>query len=731
MSTVIEVLRQGLAQQQQGQFVQADYLFRLVLSADPRNVDALHLLGVSALHQARYTEAESFIRQAIALQPNAAAFHNNLGLTCRSQGRLAEAQACFREALRLRSDYAEGWNNLGIICQDLDEHIEALECFDRSIAAKRSFAEGWVNRGIALQRLRRFAEALAAYHEAIRLKSDYAIAYLNLGTLLRETRQPLDALRAYDQALQHNPKYATALSNRGTLLSELGRPSEAEQSYLHAIALQPRYAKFHYNLGNFYRVNFRRAEAEERFLRAIECDPQLADAWINLGKVYQDEGRLDDADRCYRRALEIHPGESLALDNLIMNESYRSDSLAEVAKLWKLYDETIARPLLPAKVEHANVVDPERVLRVAFVSADLGNHPIGRLMTHVLEGLTRSKIHTVCYSNREKQDDWTWRLKQSSQLWRDIEPLDDVALVEQIRADAIDILIDLSGHTAGNRLRALARKPAPVQVTWMGFAGSTGMSTIDYLLTDEQLVPPRYDSFYREQVVRLPLGGACFELPSDAPPIGPPPSLHSGRITFASFNNPTKISPAARHAWGEILRRTPNSRLIFKFQGLGDPRLCEQLRRPLLAAGVEPERIEFQDFSPLPVLLDLYNQIDVALDPFPYTGGTSTMLALWMGVPVVTLVGESLAARQSFSLLHALGLDELATHSIDETIERTVAVAQNVSQRHAWRGELRERFRQTAFSDPALFVPTLEVALRDMWRRWCHEQLKGNDGAAR
>ncbi len=731
MSTVIEVLREGLAQQQQGQFVQADYLFRLVLSADPHNVDALHLLGVSALHQERHTEAESFIRQALAVQPNAPPFHNNLGLVCRALGRLAEAQACFRESLRLRPEYAEGWNNLGIVCQDLQEHAEALECFDRSIAAKRSFAEAWVNRGIALQRLRRFAEALAAYHEAIRLKRDDAIAYLNLGTLLRETHQPLDALQAYDQALQFNPKYATALSNRGTLLGELGRHDEAEQSYLHAIALQPKYAKFHYNLGNFYRVNFRRAEAEQRFLRAIECDPRLGDAWINLGKVYQDEGRLDDADRCYRRALEIDPRDALALDNLIMNESYRSDALAEVAKLWQQYDAMIAQPLLSTKVVHANVVDPERVVRVAFISADLGNHPIGRLMTHVLAGLRHSSVHTVCYSNRDKVDDATQRLRQSSHLWRDVAMLDDAALVERIRADAIDILIDLSGHTAGNRLRVLARKPAPVQATWMGFAGSTGMSAIDYLLTDEQLVPRRYEHFYREQVVRLPLGGACFELPSDAPPIGPPPSLHSGRITFASFNNPTKISPAARRAWGEILRRTPNSRLIFKFQGLGDPRLCEQLLHPLREAGIERERVEFQDFSPLPELLALYNQIDVALDPFPYTGGTSTMLALWMGVPVVTLVGESLAARQSFSLLHRVGLDELATSSVDEYIERTVAVALNVAQRHSWRGELRERFRRSAFGDPTRFVPTLEAALRDLWRRWCHEQMKGNDGAAR
>jgi len=364
------------------------------------------------------------------------------------------------------------------------------------------------------------------------------------------------------------------------------------------------------------------------------------------------------------------------------------------------------------------VVPRERKrLRVGFVSADLGRHPVGYFLIGVLENIGSESLETICYSDGLRKDDLTHRLQRAATHWRDTIGISDEQLSERIRTDRIDILFDLAGHTAHNRLLVFARKPAPLQVTWAGYVGTTGLKSIDCLLADRFEVPPGSERHYQEWVLRMPDGYVCYDPPVYAPPVAQLPALDRKQVTFGCFNNPAKITPQAIEVWARILHRLPTARLVLKFKGWNDHGIARRFAETFAAHAIDPGRLELLGYSPHVELLAEYNRIDLALDPFPYCGGLTTCEALWMGVPVVTCPGETFASRHSLSHLSNVGLTETIAHNLDEYVELAVAIAGDLPRLAALRAGLRQRMAASPLCDGNRFATHLMSILHDAWER--------------
>ena len=415
----------------------------------------------------RIPEAVACYRRALELKPDYAEAHNNLGNALKDQGKLDEAVACYRRALELKPDYAEAHNNLGNALKDQGKLDEAVACYRRALELKPDYAEAHNNLGIALKDQGKLDEAVACYRRALELKPDYAEAHNNLGIALKDQGKLDEAVACYRRALELKPDYAEAHNNLGIALKDQGKLDEAVACYRRALELKPDYAEAHNNLGIALKDQGKLDEAVACYRRALELKPDYAEAHNNLGNALKDQGKLDEAVACYRRALELKPDYAEAHSNLLLTLQYCTGvTPAALAEAHAEYDRRHAAPLRGAIAQHENVRDRHGRLRLGFVSPDLGRHPVGYFLVRVLENLGQEQHETICYSDRIVKDDLTHRLQAAATQWRDVIGMSDQRLAEQIRADRIDILFDLAGHTAHNRLLVFARKPAPIQITW-------------------------------------------------------------------------------------------------------------------------------------------------------------------------------------------------------------------------------------------------------------------------
>ena len=454
--------------------------------------------------------------------------------------------------------------------------------------------------------------------------------------------------------------------------------------------------------------------------RAVDLRPDYALAHHNLSLALQGQGRLDEAAASYRRALELRPDAATAHASLLLLMQYCPGvTLSELAAAHAEFDRRHAAPLRAAWRPHENARDPERPLRVGFVSADFGRHPVGFFLVRCLENLDRGQCEIVCYSNRILKDDLTARFQAAATIWRDAAGLNDDQLAEQIRADRINVLFDLAGHTARNRLLVFARKPAPIQITWIGYEGTTGLEAMDYILADGYEIPPQSEPHYRERVLRMPDGYVCYDPPHDAPPVSPLPAAEKGHVTFAAFHNPPKIGPQVVEVWARILKRLPRARLVLKYRGTDDASVAGRLTGLFAGRGIEKARLEFAPPSRYADYLAAYGDVDIALDPFPFGGGITTCDALWMGVPVVTCPGETFASRHGLSHLSNVGLTETIARDLDEYVDLAVSLAGDLPRLAALRAGLRERMAASPLCDGKRFAANFAEILRGVWRRWC------------
>ncbi len=640
--------------------------------------------------------------------------------------------------------------------------------------------EAHFNYGVALRNQGKFAEALAVMRLIVKTWPAFAEAWNNLGGTLRDLNQSKEAVEAFHQAVTLRPEYTEAWNNLGMMFDDLKRPEQAIEAYRRVLALRPEVVETWNNLGNALRHTNQRPEAIEAFRRAVALRGDMAPIWNNLAGVLKEMGQLDESLACYDRAVTLQPDYPEAQGNRLCTIHYHS--LYDAAAIFgeaQRWNNRFARPLAKEIPVHDNDPAPERRLRVGYVSADFCQHCQALFTMPLFSQHNHGQFEIFCYSNGLAPDGVTDRLRRHADVWRDISRTSDRAAVQLVREDRIDILVDLALHSAANRLLIFARKPAPIQVTWLGYPGTTGLDAIDYRLTDPWLDPldseelsqesgtakrsvssrevgrlliwarrsrrpghgrlririaplavpserdkdPRIgtkEPCYSERSVRLPDCYWCYDPCGvvaadnpDMPRTGPLPALSAGFVTFGCLHNFWKVTDQTLELWAGVLAALPRAQLLLVAPP-GPPR--ERVVRKL---GVTPERVRFVPYQLWRPYLETYPQIDLCLDTVPCNGGTTSMDALWMGVPVVTRVGPTVVGRAGSSLLHNLGLSELVAHSDEQFVKIAIDWAGDLDRLGKLRSTLRQRMERSPLMDRARFARNVEAAYRQMWRAWC------------
>jgi predicted O-linked N-acetylglucosamine transferase (SPINDLY family) len=640
-------------------------------------------------------------------------------VTLFNQGRFSEAEVFARKVTEHYPKFGFGWKCLGTVVKSQERTEESLEYMQRAADLMPEDPEAQSNLGVTLKDLGRYKDAEFCYRLALKIKPDFAEAYNNLGVVLKEFGDLHGAESCYRSAIKLKPNVADVYSNLGALLNEIGCPEDAEACHRTALKLNPGFAKAYYNLGITLKEMDRLTEAEACFLRALEIKPDYADACSNLGVLlFGDMGRLDEAEGYCRRALEIKPGFAEAQSVLLFNINYLANhdpchQLEEARK----YGDIVAKKVRERFSSWRCLSRPER-LRVGIVSGDLRNHPVGYFLETVISQIDQSRIELIAYTTDFKVDELTARIKPYFSSWKSLLGLNDEVASNLIHSDGVHVLLDLSGHTGNNRLPVFAWKPAPVQVSWLGYFATTGVAEMDYLLCDEIGVPEEAQKYFTESLWYLPDTRICFSPPEFELPVSETPSLKTGIITFGCFQNIAKIGNAVLTVWAKILHEIPNSRLRLQCKQLGDPSKAATFLCRLQERQIDVSRISLFGDMPRADYLAAHAEVDLILDTFPYPGGTTTCEALWMGVPTVTLAGNTLLERQGASILTAAGLAEFVSATKDEYLAKAVMYSSNPERLATLRSGLRQQVLDSPLFDAPRFARNFEDALWGMWDRW-------------
>lgn len=718
---IVDLLMTGLKYHQMGRLAEAEAVYYQVLTVCPRHPDALHLMGVIAHQRGRYNVAVDLIRQAIRQNGHSAAYLCSLGSALREQGKLAEAITSYLEAVRMKPDFVEAQYNLGNALHAEGRLEESINAYRQAVRRKSDYVEARYNLGNALYAHGNLNEAVTAFRELTRVKPDFADAHYNLGTALTALGKLDEAVTEFRHAIRVKPDMADAHYNLGNTLKTQGRLDEAIAAFREAIRLKPDYAEAQNNLGNALKDRGKLVEAIAAYREAIRFGPAIAEVQNNLGNVLKDQGNLDEAIAAYRQAICIRSGYAQAYSNLLLCLNYDDRvSEAQLLQEHRAWNERYAKGA-SSPAAYANTCEPDRTLRIGYVSPDFREHSVASFLEPLLKNHDREAVEVFCYAEVSRPDGITGRLKAFGGHWLVTVGLSDDDLVARIRADRIDILVDLAGHTANNRLAVFAHKPAPVQVTWLGYPNTTGLMAIDYRLVDAVTDPSgEADDWATEHLIRLDGGFLCYAGQEDAPNPGPPPCLTNDLLTFGSFNHPAKLSPATLDCWGRLLGRLPQSRLLLKGKPFMDAATRALFLSRMSERGVAADRLEVLAWLPSRTAhLDLYNRVDISLDPFPYNGTTTTCETLWMGVPVVTLRGEHHRGRVGASLLTQAGLTDWIAGSIEEYLQIAARLARHPDHLRDLRRTLRPRVAASSLCDGDTFARKMEAAYRTMWQRWC------------
>ena len=712
----------GNALRNQGQLDSAAMAYREAIRCKPDHLPARNALaelgnniGVALIERGQFDQAADELRAALRLKPDAAQIHNNLGNALRLGGHAQESLAAYRHALRLQPDVAEFHNNLGLALRALGRGDEAIQAYRNSIGLNPNLAGVQCNFGIALAQQGDRNGAIGAFREALRCNPNLAEAHSNLGVALMGAKRLDEALVAAQNAVRLAPDCAQWHYHLAKVLMQVGRGDAAIAEFRAAIACRPDFADAHNDLGCALRDRGEMDQAVAQLRQAITLRPDYAPAHSNLGNLLKDRGELDAALAAYRQAMCIDPQWITSYQNLLyaLNFHPQYDG-ATILREHQAFDRLHAQPLAKPPPAHGNDRDPDRRLRVGYVSPDFRDHVVGRNILPLLGAHDHARFEIACYALMQHHDAMTVRFQALTDIWRDAADLGDDEIAQMIRDDRIDILVDLALHMDGNRLLVFARKPAPVQVTFAGYPGTTGLEAIDYRLTDPYLDPPGMnDAFYSEESIRLPDCFWCYDARQSDVPINELPALSRARVTFGCLNNFCKVNDAVLKAWSAVLMACPDSRMVI-LAGAGDHR-----RQVLAALGVDPTRVEFIGHRSRADYLKLYHGLDLILDTFPYNGHSTTCDALWMGVPVVSLAGKTAVGRGGLSVLSNIGLPELVADSEEMYVRIATELAHDLSRLSRLRSTLRLRMEKSPLLDAPGFARNIEAAYRRMWLRWC------------
>lgn len=719
--TIPQAFAHALQQHQAGRLAEAEAIYRQILVHVPDHPDTLHLLGMIAHKTGHLESAADLIRRAIAGTPGQPAFHSNLGNVLLDLGQPEQAIACYEQALAIKPDFVDAANNLGSALMAMGRPDGAIASYQRALAIKPEAPETLCHLGNAFQAAGRLAEAVDCYTKTLALKPDHADAYFNMGKAFWATGRFDEAAGCYRRVLGLRSHYPDAHFQLGNALLEQGRVDEAIACYQQALALKPDCAPAFYNMGNALKEKGRVDEAIAAFQRCLSLDPSYHSAYNNLGNALQDQGRIEEAIACYEKGLAVNPHRPATHSNLLLSLHYRpgysAEAIFKAHRQWNQQHAEAFKHFAP----HVNDRSPDRRLKIGYVSADLREHVIARFLLPLLRCHDHTKFEVYGYAHVARPDAMTERLRSHTDQWRSLVGLSDQEAADVIRQDGIDILVDLAGHTGSNRLLILARKPAPVQVTWLGYPDTTGLDVVDYRLTDALADPPGLtDAFNTEQLVRLPQTAWCLDAISEGAAAQQPPSMSKGYVTFGTFSNFAKVSQISLGLWTRILQAVPRAHLRIKAAAMANAEIVRRLVEFFGRHGIAADRVELvaHDAS-WQAHLQSYDELDIALDTFPYHGTTTTCEALWMGVPVVSLAGATHVSRVGASLLTNVGLGDLVAPSEDEYVQIAAGLAQDQQRLGELRSKLRQRMQASPLMDAPGFARNVEAAYRQMWRQWC------------
>ena len=715
----LSILQQGMALHRAGRLDEARAIYEQILAQNPAHADSLHLLGLIELDQKRHEQAELLVRRAIAEQGSFHIFHNTLGNILKAQRKYADAAESYERAITLKHDFTEPLNNLGACLLSLSQFDKAEKYFQQAITANPINASAVHNMAIIAEKTQQFDKAIRYYRRIAELRPGVAELYISLANLLHATKNLEEASGFYKKALELKP-------DAPDMLFRLGEVSLKQEKYDDAMSYYVRLSQIRpdgYSYGNIATVfqnsgNFK--EAIVYYNKALELQPDAFEFLNNLSFIYKGLGQLDESIRYLKLALAAAPDNPTLYSNLLVTMIYApSASPEEVADIAKEFGKRFADPLL-RKTPHGNDKNPDRKLRIGYVSPDFRNHSVSYFIEPLLKLHDRKHFEVYAYAYLKQEDEVTARIKKEFDHWRDIYLLNADNTAALIEKDQIDILIDLAGHTGHNSLLAFARKPAPVQLTWMGHPTTTGMKAMDYRVTDVFAEPEGMTEHLNvETLWRLPEIFSCYQPRENGPGvIDHPPFEDNGFVTFGCFNNFTKVTDEVLNVWSKVLGQVPNSCLLLEIAAINEPAFRADVEERLRRAGIPLERVILEPRQPSNQYV-LYNKIDIALDPFPCNGGTTSFDTLWMGAPFVALEGKHFVSRMGVTILTNAGLSELIAKNTGEYVKIAADLANDRDRLKNLRHGLREKAAASPLMDQQRFVGNMESAYRDMWRKWC------------
>ena len=733
----------------QGDLEAAGEFASVACELDPQNADFVRELAEVFLRKKELEPAEWQVRRALELLPDSPEGLVLLGqILAEKEDKIASLEA-FQDALRLRKDYAEGFShyatamqkfgrgkdaisqirkacaldpdsvefqtNLAILLEQNARYVDALAAYGKAARMNPNVAFVWFRQGKLLNGLKRYAESIPALEKAISLPGQLGDYHYEYGLALHMSKRFQEALVHYEKALSMDYNTAALQCNRGVIYKDLRKGGDAIMAFHAAVKMDPSNVSYLNNLGAAALELGLNTEALECFEQAVEKNPKLPTARNNIGNLLKDRARGMDALPQYRKSMELNPDDRDAPSNYLLCHMYIPDmdskAVFEEHKKWGISTTKKIPSAFKFKPREAGAK-----IRVGFLSADLCHHPVAHFIEPIFRGYDRERFEFVAYGDQRKSDEFSARFAKQVDLWRETSSYDDRALAKLIHEDRVDILFELAGHTAYNRLGVFALKPAPVQVSYLGYPGTTGLLTIDFRITDAFADPQgTTEHLHTEKLIRVPECAWCFEPDASAPELEPLPALKNGFVTFGCFNNMAKLNPDLFATWAEILLRVPGSHLRLKARTLTDDGVRKELKSYFTERGIEEDRLDFFGHTRKIVEhLGHYHSVDIALDSFPYHGTTTTCEAMWMGCPVVTRAGKTHVSRVGVSLLSAVGLQEFITNTREAYIEKAVVLAAQTDRLQELRSGMRERLRQSVLMDEKRFVQGFETALMEM-----------------
>ena len=667
----------------------------------------------------RYVDAEKLSVSITEEFPKHQFAWKVLAAVLKQMGKINESLVVSQKSVQVNPQDAEAHSNLGILLQELGRLDESEKSFRQAITLKPNYAKAHSNLGNVLQELGKLDESEKSFRQAITLKPDYAEAHSDLGIILRELGKLDESEKSFRQAITLKPDFAAAHSNLGNTLQELGRLDESESSHRKAIVLKPDFAVAYNNLGNTLKDLRKLDEAEASLRQAITLKPDYAKAYIKLGVILHELGRLEEAETSYTQAIVLQPDYAEAHSNLLFLYSGFMYESSHYLKKAREYGQQIAKSVV-SKYSNWLCVGNTKILRVGMVSGDLKNHPVGYFLEEFLNQLGKFDFELYAYTTQSNEDDLTLRIKPGFTRWKSLVGISDVNAADHIYNDGIHILIDLSGHTGKNRLPIFAWKPAPVQISWLGYFASTGVAEIDYILGDPYVTPTEEANHFSEKIWQLPESYICFTEPEVDIDVVSLPALDKKKVTFGCFNKIARITDPVVRVWSEILLAVPTAVLFLKDKYFDTESVRDSFYNRFKVNGIQKDRLILEGGSPRSKYLAAYNRVDIALSPFPYGGGTTSAEGLWMGVPVITMQGNHFLSHLGESIAHNTGLSDWIAVDEEDYVAKAIAFSSDFEGLGKLRSRLRAQVLSCPLFDAERFANHFNNALRGMWK--CFEE---------